>query len=426
MKACRLSVYLLLVLITASCSGIPTAAVTPTSSVTPTSPPTQFPVISPSPTASGPLTLHLWLPPEFDPTSGTPAGNLLQDRLTEFTNRRPGTRIDVRIKDASGQGGLLDTLTTASAAAPQALPDLLALPRPELETAALKGLLHPFRGLTSPIEDPDWYDYARQLARLQDSTFGIPFAGDAMALVYRPSKISTPPKDITSTLLLPGPLLFPAADPQALFTLGLYQAAGGAIRDDQGRPKLDANILAKVLSYYRDAAATGLAPVSITQFQTDEQAWTAFQQGDAPMVVTWTSRYLDEKQSDLAISPLPTINGNNDAPATGWVWALASTDPERQKLSTELAEFLSESDFLAAWTSAAGYLPTRLSAMAGWRDANLQKIGEQIALLAQPYPSEDVLTSLAPAVEQATLQVLKKQADPQTAAQEAAKSLASP
>ena len=104
------------------------------------------------------------MPPEFDPASSKPAGKILQSRLGEFTNRRPGVRIEVRVKETSGTGGLLDSLTTASAAAPQALPDLVALPRPELETAALKGLLHPFRDLSTPIEDPDWFEYARQLA----------------------------------------------------------------------------------------------------------------------------------------------------------------------------------------------------------------------------------------------------------------------
>ena len=81
----------------------------------------------------------------------------------------------MRIKAPDGPGGLLDSLTTASAAAPLALPDLVALPRPIMETAALKGLVHPYQNLTSPIDEPDWYPYARQLARLQDSIFGIAF-----------------------------------------------------------------------------------------------------------------------------------------------------------------------------------------------------------------------------------------------------------
>lgn len=425
MKPHHLILYLLL-LGSAACTGLPTAAVTPSSTPTPSLSPISTLGLTPTPTVSVPLSIRVWVPPEFDPSSGKPAGNLLQSRLDEFTNRRPGARIEVRVKEVSGVGGLLDTLTTASAAAPQALPDLVALPRPELETAALKGLLHPFRDLSSPIEDPDWYDFARQLARLQDSTFGIPFAGDALLLVYHPSRISGPPKDITATISATGPLLFPAADPQALFTLGLYQAAGGTIRDDQGRPKLDAGILETVLTYYRDAVDAGLMSASMTQFQSDEQAWKAFQQGAAPMVVTWASRYLAEKSSDLAAAPLPEINGKSYSPATGWVWALVSTDLERQRISTELAEFLTEGDFLANWTVDAGYLPPRVSALDAWKDASLQVLARRVVLSAQLYPSEDVLTSLAPAIEQATIKVLKRQSDPHTAAQEAARSLAAP
>jgi hypothetical protein len=82
----------------------------------------------------------------------------------------------VRIKALDGPGGLLDALSAANAAAPLALPDLILLPRPQLETAALKGLLTPFDGLSASLNNGDWYDYARDLAQLQDSTFGLPLA----------------------------------------------------------------------------------------------------------------------------------------------------------------------------------------------------------------------------------------------------------
>ncbi len=182
-----------------------------------------------SETPAGPIVIYLWLPPEFDPEAGTLAAGLFKARLEEFSRRRPGIRIDVRIKALEGTGGLLDSLAAASAAAPLALPDLVVLPRPTLETAALKGLLHPFDGLTNVLDNPDWYDFARQLAHLQNSTFGLPIAGDALVLVYRPAVIGTPPTDWTTTLALEHPLAFSASDPQALITLGLYQSVNGAL-----------------------------------------------------------------------------------------------------------------------------------------------------------------------------------------------------
>lgn len=417
---------ILVLLLAAGCTSIPPAGLT-------SQPPTlAVPTLTPVPTGeipatpAGPVTLRIWLPPEFDPDSGSPAGDILKARLEEFTSRRPEAQIEVRIKAPDGPGGLLDSLTTSSAAAPLALPDLVALPRSIMETAALKGLIHPFQNLSKPIDEPDWFPYARQLARLQDSIFGIPFAGDAMTLVYRPSVVSTPPDKLASAFESVDILAFPAADPQALYTLALYQAAGGAVRDEQGRPILDAGVLAQVLSFFHDGSQAQITPFWLTQFQNDTQSWQAYQDGRAPMTITWMSRYLKELQPDMAAASLPTLSGEDFTLASGWVWSLASPDPERQELSTELAEFLSDSDFMAGWTAAAGYLPTRASALASWKDIAIQPLASQILSSARLYPSEDLLTSLAPALQKATVEVLKQENDPRKAADEAAESLTIP
>jgi multiple sugar transport system substrate-binding protein len=144
------------------------------------------------------------------------------------------------------------------------------------------------------------------------------------------------------------------------------------------------------------------------------------------MAVTWTSRYLANMLADTASAPIPTEDGAAYTLATGWVWALASPQPEKQALGAQLAEFLTESDFLAQWTLAAGYLPPRPSSLQAWPDTSLQSLMSKVILSAQIYPSGDVLTSLGPLLEQATVQVLKEQADPATAAQDAVSGLPVP
>jgi ABC-type glycerol-3-phosphate transport system substrate-binding protein len=300
------------------------------------------------------------------------------------------------------------------------MPDLVALPRPILEVAALKGLLRPYDDLTESINGPDWYDYARQLARLQNSTFGLPFAGDALVLVYRSTSIAEPPKALTSTLSAQGPLAFPAADPMAQFTLAQYQAVGGAILDEQGRPFLDRSALTEVLAFYKQASENGSLPVWLAQYQSDDQVWEAFLEDQADMVVTWMSRHLNNLSADTAFSPIPTLNGIHYTLATGWVWALANPNHEKQALSVELAEYLVESDFLARWNSETGYLPPRQSALVNWETTSIQTMASEVVLSARIYPSADVSASLAPVLQQATLQVLKSQSDPATASREAA------
>jgi hypothetical protein len=94
-------------------------------------------------------------------------------------------------------------------------------------------MINSYDGLTTAMEDHEWYGYARQLSQWQESTFGLPFAGDALTMAYRPLLVETPPPDWEATLTISGTLAFPAADPQAVFTLIQYQAAGGAVQDDQ-------------------------------------------------------------------------------------------------------------------------------------------------------------------------------------------------
>jgi ABC-type glycerol-3-phosphate transport system substrate-binding protein len=421
--------YLLLLSLTlpflANCAGLalPTPPVTPEATGTPTlaSPPT----LEATQVPAAPTTLQVWVPPQFDPTSGTPAGRLLQARLDEFA-RSAEVRIDVRTKAMNGPGGLLDSLSAANAAAPLALPDLILLPRHQLEIAALKGLLSPYDNLITPLDEEDWYPYARQLGRLQNSTFGLPFAGDGQVLIYRPAKVSQPPADWPSTLTLAQPLVFPAADEQALFTLAQYLATGAPVQDSEGRPTLEPTALTDVLAYFRDAEAVDVMPFWITQFSTDDQAWEAYTEQRADQAITWISRYLSELPGDSDARTIPTADGQAFTLADGWVWALANPQVERHALSVELAKHLTAGDFLAEWTAEAGYLPPRASALKGWSNMQLRDLVGQIVGSAQVVPANDLMAVIGPALQLATVDVLKEQSDPATAARQAANSLAAP
>lgn len=409
--------------------GLPVTSSTPTLTELPPeteNPPAESGTPGTATTPSGSIVLHLWLPPGFDPEAGTPAAELLKGRLDEFSRRRPGIRTDVRIKALEGAGGLLDSLTTASAAAPLALPDLIVLPRLTLETAALKGLLHPFDGLTNVLDNPDWYDFARQLAHLQNTTFGLPIAGDALVLVYRPTIINAPPVDWTGMLAVEHPLAFAAADPQALVTLGYYQFADGPLVDEQGRPTLVGDPLVKVLDFYLQAEQNGVLPYWITQYQTDEQAWQAFVSGETDMVITWMSRYLSSMQADTAIAPIPTETGVLYTLANGWVLALSTPHTDRQALGAELAEYLTDGEFLSRWSQAGGFIPPQPSALSRWTDSSLQALIDRVAASARLIPSSDLITSLGPPLQEATVAVLKEQSEPQMAAQAALEKVANP
>ena len=203
---------------------------------TPTPQPPEAATATPPPSA--PQSLTLWLPPDFDPSSGSPAGLILSNRILDFTEET-GIEIEVRLKAASGPGSTLKSLTAAAAAAPRALPGVTALSRPDLENAALKGLVHPLDGVSTLIDDPDWYEYARQLAMVQGVTFGLPFAGDSLVIVYRPALVIEPPITWEAIMRLGQPVAFAAGSSQAMLTIAQYRSHGGLVEDAQRRPALE-------------------------------------------------------------------------------------------------------------------------------------------------------------------------------------------
>jgi len=413
----RLSTFSILLFLLAGCANISALLSTPEPATVSTNTPvtllTSTPTITPTTTPSGPRILRIWVPPQFDPAAETEAGAILQAKLDEFVARRPGLQVEVRVKAESGTSGLVNALTATHSAAPAIMPDLVALSRTNLEAATAKGLLHPLDGLTTLIDDPDWYPYARQIARIQNTTFGLPFAGDALALVSYRYPLPSAWDELPAETLF----IFPAADPNALFTLSLYLSAGGTLQDSQGQLDVDEVTLAEVLALYKPDTENQFISPQVINYVNDEQAWNAFREQRGNLVVSWTSRFLNEQTLTLALGTLPGLENGQYTLATGWSWALAGSNPENQALAVELAEFLSEGQFLAEWSQAAGYLPTRPTALSSWEDARVQTILTQAAESANLIPSDDPLVTVGPIFTEGILSVLNGKQVPAEAAQ---------
>ncbi len=409
---CSIGVLLLLT----GCVGTFALPATPEpAAVSPDSPtPTLLPPTLPSAAGETRL-LRLWLPPQFDPSADTPAGRLLQARLDEFTARRPGLQVEVRIKAASGPNGLVESLSAAYAAAPAILPDLVALSRADLEAAAFNGLLHPLDGLTLVLNSPDWYPYARQLAQIQNTTFGLPFAGDVLALAGYAD-----PLPARWAALEDKTYLFAAADPQASFGLAMYLSSGASLTDAQGQPHLDESALYSVLSFYARSVAEGNLSSTVLTYGDNSAAWKALEEQHANLGIVWTDEHLQEKPAAISIAPLPGLGETSITLARGSVWALAGSRPENQALAVELAEFLSEAEFLAEWSQAAGVLPPRPTALAAWQDPPLRAALEEISASARLLPPNELIMVVGKPFQQAIESVLKGEILPGQAAHTAA------
>ena len=370
----------------------PTPVPTKRSTSTPTAIATLTPPVEP-----GIRILRVWLPSQFDPAAENSPSKLLAQRLADFESQHPGLKIEVRLKKADADGEIINDLSVTSAAAPSVLPDLILLSRPDLESAAIKGLLHPIDGLSTSLEDPNWYSYAQQLGHIQNTGYGLPFMGNAMVLVYYPELGTIVSwKDVLSSK---GQIVFPAGNPDGLVGLSLYASAGGQILDAQGLPTLDEEVLIRVLTLVEEGRSKRVFPPSLANVTNESQTLQIYRMGSANKGIIWILNY--HPVSDGAITPLPGLDETSFSYATGWIWALAGSDPENQQLAVKLAEYLVADDFVTEWTKATGYLPTRPSSVKEG-DRTMTAILES----AHPIPPSDVLAVLGPLMQEALTRVL--------------------
>jgi multiple sugar transport system substrate-binding protein len=392
----------------ASLEPLLASLITPTPLPTPR--PTSTAPVIPTETVPAPSQvslLRVWLPPQFDPAAENEAANLLEQRLAEFEAEHPGLLVEVRLKGSDRENDIVNSLSLTGIAAPNALPDLILLSRPNLESAALKGLLHPIDELSTSLEDRDWYGYAQQLAHIQNTGYGLPFAGDALVLVYYPELGTIVTWE--DVLASGGQLVFPANDLQGLVGLALYTSARGKILDAQELPTLEVDALTRVLTFIQQGVSEDVFPVSLENVSTEAQTLQIYRTGSANIGIIW---FLDYRPaSDGAITPLPGLTEEPFSYATGWVWALAGSNPENQQLAVELAEHLVATDFIGEWTRETGYLPTRPSTL---QEENRSMMA--ILESAHPIPSNDVLAVLGPLMQEALTRVLNGE-QPETVAE---------
>jgi ABC-type glycerol-3-phosphate transport system substrate-binding protein len=412
-------------LVLAACGAVPTPGASPTSL-----PPTASgspPDGAPTATANAPLRILIWLPPGIEPAPETTAGGLLAERLQAFQQEHPGILIEYRLKDPSGPAGLLESLTAATEAAPASLPDVIALDALSLTAATLKGLIVPLTGLVEEPDEQEWYGYARSSSTVGGFFFGLPFAADAEVFAYQTAAYPAPPIAWADVLGGPSPFLFPAADPNASFTLAQYLALGGPLLDADGQPTLDTGLLAEVLSFYTSARNAGVIPLSARQYASAADTWRVLLAGRARSALAPFSTFLTEpSRASLSAIPLPTRDGDGVCFVNTWSWALVTSDPERQEVAAELLSWLTEPEFLGPWTYALGLLPPTTSALSLWPRGADVALASLLVTSALPQPSMEFLATFGPAFQEAALAVLEGSLSPEAAASAASQAVRAP
>jgi maltose-binding protein MalE len=374
-----------------------------------------------TPTQAASNKLIVWLPPEFDPASDTPQGSLIKARLESFQADHSEWTIEVRLKAREGKGGLLDSLTNATYAAPGALPELIALPYAQMVHAVQKGLLLPVDSLVGQNTEDSWLPYTNQFSQVKQVQYGLPFAFDALVLVYHPNQITYPPTTWQELVSQTSPVVFPAADFNASVVNTLYQSAGGNLTPSIDAPLLQEEPLQKTFSLISTGAQSGAFPVWISNYTTFDESWEYYKSQNSGYAIAWASQYLSNPDSGTTISPLPAIGDQQVSRADAWVWCIPARNIGGQEISLEMADYFSDPDFVDQFDLASGYLPVYTSGVQEITDTDLNATIINLYSTAQILPSDSTINSINSLLTDSTIQIIKKELFFQNAVDQALK-----
>jgi ABC-type glycerol-3-phosphate transport system substrate-binding protein len=402
------------------------ASCRPISTTTPTADPATASAVTPQPSESalptpsaGISTLTLWLPPAFRPDKTSPGGEILQSRIEAFEELHLGLDVLVRIKAPTGSGGLRDSLAAAAAAAPGALPDIVALDQSNLRAAAIKSLVHPLDGGLPAGTWDAYYPFAKSMATIDDLHFGLPFAGDAIVLANTLVP-SAQPQRWEEILTWTSPMVLPLADSRSLFLFFGYYAAGGTPMISIADTIIDPKPLELELKWLLDLHAGEVLSARSLQIDSFETAFRGIENFGESAVTMYS---IVSAADDYFPGYLPTPDGEKFSLATGWSWAVATPDPVRQAKAMELILWLADPQFLAEWSRTQGVIPPSSDALEFWPSGSRKALAAGILDRALAFPDDEITAFVGPVFTKAIRRVLMDDVLPADSAQEAAKAI---
>ena len=355
--------------------------------------------------------LVIWVPPQFNPKSDSEAGKLLGARIQDFLQENPAVNLSVRVKAASGPGGLLETLEKTRDVAPIAVPSLVLITRSDMIQAVEKDLLFPIEGTSTAIDDNDWYNFSRDLGIYSGTVYGLPFASNALGLVFRDMKLGQNSMSWEDSFRIFDTFIFPAGASNALVPLSMYASAGGIIDNQQDIHPISPEILERILDVIDTGARTGVLSPVISELKTDDQSWEYFETGGYDAVITWINRFLSTDEN-YQLAPVPSIGIDPHTFASGWTWCLTDPNKGNHEYVISLAEYLTDTDFLSQWAPLSGYLPVRPSSMKKWVDGQDEGTINSILFSAALIPDQSDIDGINTEITTVVVEVLTGQVSP--------------
>ncbi len=321
-------------------------------------------------TTPEPITLRVWLPEPLAPVDREDAAELLSEMISGFLAQNPGLQIELRLKRPSDEGGVLETIRSASAVAPDALPDVTLLRRADLITAAEGGYLEPMQDAAVLALLDAMPSAGAQLGRIGDQTFGVPYALDLWHTAFAEPLIES----VAQTDLIADAgiaFVFPANRPTPTTELLIAQVIGaGGVFGMEGLITMDRSALTRIFAFYEEGVRSGWMTSNVLTYDDPSAYADLLLSQDAVGVVTahdyqeWIAR-----GARLSAGELPTLDGTPSTVIDGWVWVMVTGDTERQAAVVRLITWMMEVNRQNRYTELLYYLPVTSNALALREDA---------------------------------------------------------
>jgi len=159
----------------------------------------------------------------------------------------------------------------------------------------------------------------------------------------------------------------------------------GRLEDTNGSPVLDREPLLAVLSYYEQAAVHNIISGAVLNVTTAEECWSAFANAEATMIGVDAWTYLKHKAlvPNTGLAPVPTLDGTPITAFEGWMWVLATPDPDRQNQARAFLSWMMRVGQHSLFTEAMGVLPTQQRALRLWDDTTYAAFVQGMILAAR-------------------------------------------
>ncbi|NDJ61917.1 MAG: extracellular solute-binding protein [Chloroflexi bacterium] len=364
------------------------------------------PVATAEVTPDSPPHLRIWWPERLAPLDNLSANELLSAYIAAFQIDNRTVDVDFRFKTADDVGGILETLHTASAVAPGALPDLTLIRRADLLVAYEAGLIEPLETRALAAIFDDLPPTVAALGAVDDVLYGLPYTIDVLHMVYNADALTVDSWRFEDVLANAVPFAFPLGRPNNLSEVFLtqYRAALGT----SGEIVIDADVLEALFSFYEQAIAAGSITTDVLEYTVAEAYRVPLASGALDAAAVTSTLYLELAAAgvDLAVAPLPTLNGDHATLVDGWLWVVTTPEAEQQALALGFLNWMLDIDRQGDYSAAIAMLPAQRTALRQWDDAEYAEFIEGLLARATLPLSEEDGVAAARVIQTALVGVL--------------------